>query len=79
MIYGIGDLHFDYSKNLANTKNKQNTMGTSWGNTKNFPQGMLLKMESIDTSTKEKTFTEATKVHKDGTTIKTSSYKKAGL
>jgi hypothetical protein len=72
-------LNFDYSKILANTKNKQNTLGTSWGSSKNFPQGMLLKMESTDTKTKEKTFTEATKVHKTGTTIKTSSYKKAGL
>lgn len=72
-------LNFDYSKILANTKNKQSTMGTSWGSSKNFPQGMLLKMESTDTKTKEKTFTEATNVHKAGTTIKTSSYKKAGL
>lgn len=72
-------LNFDYSKILANTKNKQSTMGTSWGTSENFPQGMLLKMESTDTETKEKFFTEATKVHKDGTTIKTSAYKKAGL
>jgi len=78
-IWMTKSLNFDYSKILANTKNKQSTMGTSWGNSKNFPQGMLLKMESTDTDTKEKTFTEATKVYKDGTTIKTSSYKKAGL